>query len=106
MIIKHGRHIFGEIHEARKGLRAFFLDCAFRVLIGWADKLRSHDLEVAGRLTKYIRITKYEGAEKYIRLTSVSLRKWLFWDGTIARWMSLAGQMQWPLNGRAKVVNN
>ena len=41
MIIKHGRHIFGEIHEVRKGLWAFFLDCAFRMLIGWADKLRS-----------------------------------------------------------------
>ena len=26
MIIKHGRHIFGEIHEVCKGLWAFFLD--------------------------------------------------------------------------------
>ena len=32
---------FGEIHEVRKGLWAFFLDCAFRLLIGWATKLRS-----------------------------------------------------------------
>ena len=40
-IIKHGRHIFREIHAVRKGLWAFFLDCAFRMLIGWADKLRS-----------------------------------------------------------------
>ena len=41
MIIKHGRHIFGEIHEVRKGTWAFFLDCSFRMLIGWADKLQS-----------------------------------------------------------------
>ena len=34
MIIKHGGHIFGEIHKMRKGLWAFFLECAFRVLIG------------------------------------------------------------------------
>ena len=34
VIIKHGRYIFGEIHEMRKGLWAFFLDCAFRMLIG------------------------------------------------------------------------
>ena len=39
MIIKHGRHVFGEIHEVRKGLWAFFLT-AFRMLIGWAGKLR------------------------------------------------------------------
>ena len=32
MIIKHGRNI----HEVRKGLWAFFLDCALQVLIGWA----------------------------------------------------------------------
>ena len=31
----------GEIHEVRKGIWAFFLDCAFRMLIGWASKLRS-----------------------------------------------------------------
>ena len=30
-----------EIHEVRKGLWAFFLDCAFRMLIGWAGRLRS-----------------------------------------------------------------
>ena len=41
MIIKHGRHILGEIHEVRKGLWAFFL-MSFRMLIGWAGKLRSH----------------------------------------------------------------
>ena len=39
MIIKHGRHL--EIYEVRKGFWAFVLDCAFRVLIGWADKLPS-----------------------------------------------------------------
>ena len=27
-----------EIHEVRKGFWAFILDCAFRVLIGWAEK--------------------------------------------------------------------
>ena len=42
MIIKHGRHIFGKMYEMPKGLWAFFLDCAFRMLlIGWAGKLRS-----------------------------------------------------------------
>ena len=30
-----------EIHEVRKGMWAFFLDCAFRMLIGWARKLWS-----------------------------------------------------------------
>ena len=39
MIIKHGGHIFREIHKVRKGLWAFFIDCAFWMLIGWADKL-------------------------------------------------------------------
>ena len=41
MIIKHGRHIFGEIHEMRK-VCVFFFNCAFRGLIGWIVKLRSH----------------------------------------------------------------
>ena len=27
---------FGEIYESRKGLWAFFLDCAFGMQIGWA----------------------------------------------------------------------
>ena len=44
MIVKDGRHIFGEIHEVRKGLWSFFLDCAFRMLIGWAGKLQSRDI--------------------------------------------------------------
>ena len=35
-VIKHDGHIFWAIHEVHKGLWAFFLDCAFRVLIGWA----------------------------------------------------------------------
>ena len=42
MIIRHGRQIYEEMYEVRKGLWAFFLDCDFRALIGWADKLRSH----------------------------------------------------------------
>ena len=42
MIIKHNQHIFWEIHEARKGMWAFFLDCAFQMQIGWADRLRTH----------------------------------------------------------------
>ena len=46
MIIKHGRHIFWEVHEVRKGLWAVFLDCAFWMLIGWAGKLRSHGSNV------------------------------------------------------------
>ena len=43
MIDKHGRQIFGEIYEVRKGLWAFFLGCAFGMLIGWTEKLRSHE---------------------------------------------------------------
>ena len=31
-----------DIHEVRKGLWAFILDCAFRVLSGWAGELWSH----------------------------------------------------------------
>ena len=38
MIIKHGRHIYEEIHEVRKGLWAFSLDCAVGMLIGWEEK--------------------------------------------------------------------
>ena len=44
MIIKHGAHFFGKIYKLRKGLWAFLLDCLFRVLIGWADKLRHMDI--------------------------------------------------------------
>ena len=40
-MIKPGRHIVQQIDKVRKGLWACFLDCAFRMLIGWADKLRS-----------------------------------------------------------------
>ena len=32
----------------------FFLDCAFRMLIGWADKLRSHVWYIGQILDKYI----------------------------------------------------
>ena len=45
MIIKHDQHIFFSVHEVRKGLWDFYLDCAFRMLIGWAGKLRSRDLQ-------------------------------------------------------------
>ena len=38
--IKHGGHIFLEILEMRKGSWAFFLDRAFPMLIGWADRSR------------------------------------------------------------------
>ena len=41
MIIEHGSLICFRIDELRKGLWAFFLDRAFRVLIGWVGKLRS-----------------------------------------------------------------
>ena len=44
MIIKHGRHVFEQFTRCVKVLWAFFLDCAFRVLIGWAGKLRSRGL--------------------------------------------------------------
>ena len=46
MIIKHGRHIYREIHEVRKGLWALFLDCAFRALIGWSDKPQSQKVKI------------------------------------------------------------
>ena len=34
MIIKHDRHIFGEITRCAKVCGLVFLDCALRVLIG------------------------------------------------------------------------
>ena len=65
MIIKHGRHIFGEIHQVRKGMWAFF---AFRVLIGWASKLWSRggdhrktkggEFEARHRLQLAVRVIK------------------------------------------------
>ena len=45
------RHIWGEICEVRKGIWAFFVDCAFRMLIGCAGKLRSHGCYTTLRLT-------------------------------------------------------
>ena len=42
MIIKHGRHIFGEMYEMCKDMWAFFLGCAFLMLIGWTGQLKSH----------------------------------------------------------------
>ena len=41
MTIKRDRQFFLEIHGVRNGLWAFFLDCAFRILIGWAAQLRT-----------------------------------------------------------------
>ena len=35
---------FKRNYQVRKGLWAFFLGCAFRLLIGWADKLLSHGI--------------------------------------------------------------
>ena len=40
MISKHGRHNCRNSRDAQRFV-GFFLDCAFRVLIGWAGKLRS-----------------------------------------------------------------
>ena len=46
MIIKGDRHIFGDIHQVRKGLWAFFfLIVPFWMLIGWAGKLWSHGID-------------------------------------------------------------
>ena len=41
LIIKHGWQVFGEFTRCAKVCGLFFLDCAFWMLIGWADKLRS-----------------------------------------------------------------
>ena len=38
MIIKHGR-FFERFTRCAKVMWAFFLDCAFQMLIGWADTL-------------------------------------------------------------------
>ena len=45
--------LFWEIHEVRKGLWAFYLDCAFRMLIDWAGNKdgRSCSVYLLGRLT-------------------------------------------------------
>ena len=40
-----------KIYKARKGIWAFSLDCAFRMLIGWAGKLQSHG--------RYFRVNTY-----------------------------------------------
>ena len=48
-MIKHDPRICLRNGEVRKGLWAFFLDCAFRVLIGWAGKLRSRGMHVLNR---------------------------------------------------------
>ena len=40
-----------KIYKARKGIWAFSLDCAFRMLIGWAGKLQSHG--------RYFRVNMY-----------------------------------------------
>ena len=45
MIIKGDRHIFGDIHQVRKGIWAFFLVVPFWMLIGWAGKLQSHGVD-------------------------------------------------------------
>ena len=59
MIIKRGGHIFGEIYKLRKGLWTNFLDCVFRVLIGWAGKLRSRGvLATVGLEVQIIRLEK------------------------------------------------
>ena len=42
MIIQHGGHIFEKFTRCAKVCGLFLLDCAFRILIGWAGKLRSH----------------------------------------------------------------
>ena len=60
MIIKHGRRIFGEIHEVRKGLWGLFY-YAFRVLIGWADKLRSYGLFVCIFAEKPLKPASFPG---------------------------------------------
>ena len=47
MVIKHGRYIFF-LRNSRGAQRfvGFFLDFIFRVLIGWANKLRSRGIHL------------------------------------------------------------
>ena len=59
MIIKHGKHILGEIHEVRKGMWAFFLlEWAFQMPVGWGGELQSHDtkdsLQVSSALPEHL----------------------------------------------------
>ena len=48
MIIKHGRHIYWEVHEVCKGLWAFFLDCALRWLAGQANSSHTDSWQCHG----------------------------------------------------------
>ena len=55
MISKHGRLFINlEIHGVCKGLWAFFRDCPFWVLIGWAGKLQSRDRWVKVQLSDLV----------------------------------------------------
>ena len=55
---------FWEIHKVRKGLWALFLDCAFRMLIGWAGKFRSRGEEWRTNDRKSGIILKFRADEK------------------------------------------
>ena len=43
MIIKHGRHICLRNSQGAQRFVGFFLDCAFRMLIGWAGRSRGSE---------------------------------------------------------------
>ena len=83
MIIKHGRRIWGEICEVRKGVWAFFLDCAFRLMIGWAGKLRSHR-EIQSTCFVVHSFTTFSSISSAfsLRMEPVSHSSCLFWNVT------------------------
>ena len=64
------RHILGENDEVCKGLWAFFLDCAFQSLIGWAGKLPSH------------RSLSHEMISKSIQIQFIVNRRTCLWSFT------------------------
>ena len=90
--------MFPELHEVRKGIWAFFLDCDFRMLIGWAGKLRSrreccglnvkHTKKVTAFVCHHVKLKLWNAmpfllfVNPYHCLIPVSpYCHWIFWGG-------------------------
>ena len=66
MIIKHCRHVFGEIYEVRKGLWAFFLTVDW-ICVGIRDLKQTAEVG-DGNVGKTIKlITQDKNAREYVR---------------------------------------
>ena len=65
------------MHEVREGLWAFFPDCAFRVLIGWAGKFHSQSSQelLAVVVTNQARVTLFSRIKVFHKLMLKRTRK-------------------------------